>query len=232
MFIYTLKLVNDKYYIGKTENMNVRVPSHFNGYGSVWTSKYPCLELVESFETTNPYDEDSTTLKYMEKYGIDNVRGGQWCQIVLSSEQRNQINSSFTAGQDKCYKCNLPGHFARNCPNPTNESFVDIESEDTNDTNDKEQIRAERVETVMKRCYNAFSEGLSKSIMTWLYTDNDEEDVVRHRLFKYKANMLISYSGGILTGMGGFILLGYLIIDDDDLFNADYCQRNCGQFYG
>ena len=36
VFIYILQLENNKYYIGKTENPDFRLKSHFNSNGSVW----------------------------------------------------------------------------------------------------------------------------------------------------------------------------------------------------
>lgn len=34
VYIYTLKLKHNKYYIGKTSNPNFRIESHFNSKGS------------------------------------------------------------------------------------------------------------------------------------------------------------------------------------------------------
>ncbi len=40
VYIYVLKLENNKYYIGKTDNPEIRLNSHFNFNGSEWTKKY------------------------------------------------------------------------------------------------------------------------------------------------------------------------------------------------
>ena len=40
VYIYILKLKNNKYYVGKTSNPKFRLESHFNSNGSVWTMKY------------------------------------------------------------------------------------------------------------------------------------------------------------------------------------------------
>ena len=38
--IYTLKLEHDKYYIGKSNNPNIRIAQHFQQNGSIWTKKH------------------------------------------------------------------------------------------------------------------------------------------------------------------------------------------------
>lgn len=37
VFIYVLKLENDKYYVGKTNNPDLRITNHFDANGSQWT---------------------------------------------------------------------------------------------------------------------------------------------------------------------------------------------------
>jgi|SRR5579872_3935877 len=82
--IYVLFLEQNKWYIGFTErDVETRVAEHFEGKGSVWTYKYKPLQLIETQEGT-PEDEDKLTLKYMNMYGWQNVRGGKWCQINLA----------------------------------------------------------------------------------------------------------------------------------------------------
>lgn len=44
--IYILELENQKYYVGKTENPEVRIDSHFQGEGSVWTKKYKPIRVL------------------------------------------------------------------------------------------------------------------------------------------------------------------------------------------
>ena len=40
LYIYVLLLEENKYYIGKSNNIDNRLESHFNGNGSAWTKKY------------------------------------------------------------------------------------------------------------------------------------------------------------------------------------------------
>ena len=70
VFIYALHLQEGKYYIGKTDNPQFRLDSHFNSSGSVWTRKYKPIKVLELISNCDNFDEDKYTLKYMEKYGI------------------------------------------------------------------------------------------------------------------------------------------------------------------
>jgi hypothetical protein len=49
-------------------------------------------------------------------YGVDNVRGGSFCQIELNEENINTINKMINGSTDKCYKCG-GNHFHSFCPN-------------------------------------------------------------------------------------------------------------------
>ena len=113
--IYILQLEQDKYYIGKTNNPTFRLNDHFNSNGSAWTKKYKPLKLVELLEGCDDYDEDKYTIKYIEKHGIDNVRGGSFCKLELSSESKNTIQRMIIGSTDRCYKCGEKDHYANNC---------------------------------------------------------------------------------------------------------------------
>lgn len=120
MFIYVLKLHDGKYYIGKTENLDTRLRAHYNGTGSSWTQKYPVVSTLETIETDDPYDEDKITLRYMEKYGVDNVRGGTFCRITLTVSEKNTIRQMLHGNADRCFRCGEQGHFVTDCSHHTN----------------------------------------------------------------------------------------------------------------
>ena len=75
VFIYVLKLKENKYYVGKTNNPSFRLDDHFNRNGSKWTQKYKPIRVLKLFKG-DKYDEDKYVQKYMDKYGIKNVRRG------------------------------------------------------------------------------------------------------------------------------------------------------------
>ena len=83
VYVYILKLVKNKFYVGKTTNPLFRLNDHYNGNGASWTKKYKPLTLDKIIPNCDEYDEDKYTIKYMDLYGIQNVRGGTFTQIVL-----------------------------------------------------------------------------------------------------------------------------------------------------
>lgn len=115
VYIYVLLLEQGKYYIGKTTNPEFRLEKHFNSGGSEWTIKYKPLHVLEIIKDCDDYDEDKYTRKYMDKFGIENVRGGSFCQIVLPKETVAVLEKMKMTSQDKCYKCGQKGHLAKYC---------------------------------------------------------------------------------------------------------------------
>ena len=89
--LYILRLKEGKYYIGKTNNAYERIYKHNIGKGSSWIKKYPIIEIESIIHNTTNSDGDRYVEKYMDKYGIDSVRGGNFCQLVISNEIRKQI---------------------------------------------------------------------------------------------------------------------------------------------
>lgn len=122
IFIYVLKLNKNKYYVGKTNNPKFRLESHFNSNGSEWTKKYKPIECIELKEG-DEYDEDKFTIKYMTKYGMNNVRGGSFCEMKLSESSKQILNKMIDSSEDKCYSCGEKGHFIRDCPYLSDDDF-------------------------------------------------------------------------------------------------------------
>jgi hypothetical protein len=115
VFIYALQLEQGKYYIGKTSNPDFRIEQHFLSGGATWTTKYKPLNVVEIISDCDDYDEDKYTRRYMDKYGIDNVRGGSFCEVVLDESTMKLLEKMSKTTQNTCFTCGAMGHFAKEC---------------------------------------------------------------------------------------------------------------------
>jgi cellular nucleic acid-binding protein len=113
--IYVLKLEGGRYYVGKAENVARRYQQHFAGNGSSWTKKYRPMTIVKTVANVSPFQEDMVTKEYMSKYGIDNVRGGSYCQIQLDESQIESLSREIRGASDLCTRCGRSGHYVKDC---------------------------------------------------------------------------------------------------------------------
>jgi predicted GIY-YIG superfamily endonuclease len=122
--LYVLQLENGKYYVGKSKDVMKRSQQHKTGNGSAWTGKYKPIKIVELRDLKDHHDENNTTKDYMKKYGIKNVRGGSYTQSDLPDDVEQLLQKEIIGNSDKCYKCNLGGHFANQCPITVRGTYV------------------------------------------------------------------------------------------------------------
>ena len=122
VYIYILKLDENKYYVGKTNNPQFRLEQHFNSTGSIWTTKYKPLSVLELIKDCDEYDEDKYTRKYMDKFGVDNVRGGSFCEEVLPTTTFSMLEKMINTAKNRCFTCGQTGHFAENCTTKMNDT--------------------------------------------------------------------------------------------------------------
>ena len=120
VFIYVLQLEQDKWYIGKTNTnlilFKIRIETLFDSNGSEFTKTYKPLEVYEIIPECDKYDEDKYVRKYMDKYGIDNVRGGTYSRLELTVEEQQLIQKELWGTNDLCFLCG-GDHFIKDCPN-------------------------------------------------------------------------------------------------------------------
>ena len=115
MSVYVLKLIQNRYYVGKSQNVIQRVQQHKDMMGSIWTKIYPMICLVETLPLTE-FAELSTTLRYMKAYGIQNVRGDVYSNVNLSSKQIKEIEQHIRHEYNLCLECGSDDHFVARCP--------------------------------------------------------------------------------------------------------------------
>lgn len=167
VYIYVLQLEEGKYYIGKTNNPHFRIEKHFNSNGAVWTKIYKPVKLLELISNCDDYDEDKYTMIYMDKYGINNVRGGAFVSLKLDSSTINHLQKMSNATNNKCFNCGNKGHFAKYCnKNKISTSHIPLHLPSQATANEYSTLRSQYF-------FNSWEERVNKNIK---YNDTDDEN--------------------------------------------------------
>jgi hypothetical protein len=151
VFIYILELENNKYYIGKTTNPFFKLEQHFKLNESQWINKYKPIRLHRFISDCDNFDEDKYTLKYMEQYGINNVRGGSFSELKLKKDNLETIKKMIKGSTNKCYICGEHDHFVNNCNQDIELINYNLYHKSDNDTN-YEEIDDSNEENIEVRC--------------------------------------------------------------------------------
>lgn len=104
------------YYVGKTsvDSFSSRMLAHHMGRGSTWTKIHPPLDVVE-VKVGDGGIELTTTLHYMNIYGVENVRGASFVKTDMTAADIASAKYHIDMMFDRCSKCGQNGHFARDC---------------------------------------------------------------------------------------------------------------------
>merc|ERR1712096_14277 len=114
--VYVLKLQHGKWYVGKATDVDARFLEHKNGKGAAWTLIHPPISIFQRISDADRFEEDTVTKKYMSKFGIENVRGGSYCQVFLSRREIKMLQRELDTANDRCFRCHSSDHFLSDCP--------------------------------------------------------------------------------------------------------------------
>jgi len=134
--VYVLRCANGKRYIGKATNIEQRLEQHFNSSGSAWTRKHEPIEVEKVYRNVSAFDEDKITKEQMAKHGIENVRGGTYSSVHLTSAQKEGLEQEIAGAEDRCFTCRGSGHFANDCTKEEGDEEEDDDDEDDEDDED------------------------------------------------------------------------------------------------
>jgi predicted GIY-YIG superfamily endonuclease len=91
--VYVLKLSDNKWFIGKTYDIGKMYNAVLSGENSLWTQIYKPLYIHNIHYEVDDYKEEDVLMEYIDRYGIENVRGGKYEECVLSISQLKYISN-------------------------------------------------------------------------------------------------------------------------------------------
>lgn len=185
--IYIIKLEKSKYYIGKTRNIDKRWEEHLTGNGSGWTKKYKPLSLITTIKSTSQFDEDKYVKEYMAKYGIDNVRGGTYSNIVLDANSIAVLEKEIWHSKNLCTRCGRDSHYIKECYAKTDVDGAIIDEATDKKKKDKPVIRKVAKKTRQK---DWSSDECDSEYESDDDSDSDSEDETMNVLMSMTSGML------------------------------------------
>tara|TARA_B110000027_G_C15930518_1_gene216713 strand:- start:72 stop:605 length:534 start_codon:yes stop_codon:yes gene_type:complete len=125
--VYRLQLSDNKYYIGKSHEIERRIWCHLHDNGSAWTKKYNVIERLPllTYCKDSKLWELEETLENINLFGIDNVRGSMFSRIILSNEEKINAGQLYCEMYDLCIKCGSNKHYVKDCVSDCEKSWVD-----------------------------------------------------------------------------------------------------------
>lgn len=112
----------DKYYVGKSDNVDARIAAHMAGLGArvEWLARHGHVHSVVD-PVTAPIDdlnawEQKETVRRMIMHGVDNVRGWEFTSSApLSAVELEMVKRLHVGASDLCRRCGRSSHMASAC---------------------------------------------------------------------------------------------------------------------
>ena len=90
--LFVIKCQEEKYYLGLAKSFVSIFFKHLENHDNIpWMNMYKPMELMHIDHFFNPTMLNNCVIYYMYRYGIENVRGGIYSNIILNLNQYNQI---------------------------------------------------------------------------------------------------------------------------------------------
>ena len=113
--LYILKLVAGKYYVGISQNPQMRIKDHFANRGAGWTRTHKPVSVEAVMNGVDIFEEDMWTKKLMAEHGIANVRGGYYVRNEIPEPEQKMIQREIWSAAAVCMRCGRAGHFVAHC---------------------------------------------------------------------------------------------------------------------
>jgi hypothetical protein len=142
--IFALECDDKHYYIGISKKQYfTEIDGHFRGISGVeWTSLHKPIKLVMLRPYCDASDHDMYVEIFMQRYGIDKVRGGSYIQTDLEDQMINVLKLRLNDKSLTCRKCVLNGHGENQCPFTCPFRSMDVEQPNYTDANVTHEINA------------------------------------------------------------------------------------------
>ena len=123
MFLYTLELEGNLFYVGTTNSPPARLVEHREGRGAEWTRQHPpiCFSKVYKLRKLDCEDsaarlqEDAQVKMIMLAKGIHAVRGGSYSRPDLTRDDIKALCKELYHANNGCLRCGHQSHWARDC---------------------------------------------------------------------------------------------------------------------
>ena len=82
--------------------------------------------MIKTIKSTSQFDEDKYVKEYMAKYGIENVRGGTYSNVVLDDNSIAVLEKEIRHSKNLCTRCGRDSHFIKDCYATTDSDGIAI----------------------------------------------------------------------------------------------------------